>query len=72
MPNHLKVAISVLALIVSTLVFYLDTRAGAGASRWVALALGPLMVFAIWIFPEAKLREIRADAAQRREPQDSA
>ncbi len=66
MPNHLKVIISVAALLVTSLVFYLDTRAGMGASRWVVLGLGPLMVFAIWIFPEAKLRELRADAAQRR------
>ncbi len=67
MPNHLKVIISIAALVVTGLVFYFDTQAGAGASRWVALGLGPLMVFAIWIFPEAKLREVRADAAQRRE-----
>ena len=66
MPNHLKVIISIAALLVTSLVFYLDTRASMGASRWVALGLGPLMVFAIWIFPEAKLRELRADAAQRR------
>ena len=66
MPNHLKAVISVLALIVTSMVFYLDSQAGAGASRWVALVLGPLMVFSIWIFPEAKLRELRADGAQRR------
>lgn len=66
MPNHLKIIISILALALTTTVFYLDTRAGAGASRWVALALGPLMVFGIWILPEAKLRQIREDAAKRR------
>ncbi|MFT5175681.1 MAG: hypothetical protein ACI8W7_003873 [Gammaproteobacteria bacterium] len=66
MPNHLKALISVLALILSSVVFYLDSQTSAGAARWVALGLGPLMVFAIWIFPEAKLREIRADAAQQR------
>jgi len=47
MPNHLKAIISIAALLVTSLVFYLDTRAGMGASRWVALRLGPLMVFAI-------------------------
>jgi hypothetical protein len=70
MPNHLKAIISVLALIVTGIVFYVDSQASAGASRWVALALGPLMVFSIWIFPEAKLRELRADAAQRRAETD--
>ena len=66
MPNHFKAIISIAALALSVAVFYLDTRAGAGASRWVALALGPLMVFAIWIFPEAKLRGVREEAAKRR------
>ena len=66
MPNHLKAIISVLALILSSSVFYLDSQTNVGASRWVALALGPLMVFGIWVFPEAKLREIRSDAAHKR------
>ena len=56
-----------LALVAAALVFWFDTRAGTGgASRWVALALGPVAVFAIWIFPEAKAKEIRKEAAQRR------
>ena len=66
MSNHLKLIISVLALALAVGVFYMDTRAGAGASRWVALALGPLMVFGIWVLPEAKVRDIRADVAKRR------
>ena len=67
MPNHLKFIISALALIAATVMFWLDSRWGTpGASRWVALALGPLAVFAIWVFPEAKARDIRREAAQRR------
>jgi hypothetical protein len=66
MPNHLKAIISVLALALTTTLFYVDSAAGAGAERWVALALGPLMVFGIWILPEAKSRQIRQDAARRR------
>lgn len=66
MPVHLKLVISALALIVTAGVFWFDTRAGAGATRWVALALGPLMVFSIWIFPEANSKDIRRDAANRR------
>ena len=65
MPNHLKLIISLIALAVSAAVFFHDGEAG-GAARWVALALGPLAVFAIWIFPEAKAREIRKEAAERR------
>jgi hypothetical protein len=67
MPSHLKAIISALALAAAVLMFWLDSRWGTpGASRWVALALGPLAVFAIWVFPEAAAREIRKEAAQRR------
>ena len=67
MPNHLKLIVSILALAAAAAAFWLDTRAGAGgAARWVALALGPVAVFAIWVFPEAKAREIRREAADRR------
>ncbi|MDX1431260.1 MAG: hypothetical protein R3286_02310 [Gammaproteobacteria bacterium] len=66
MPPQYKVLISVLALIITSLLFWLDTRAGGGAARWVALALGPLMVAAIWIFPEPKSKDIRKEAARRR------
>ena len=66
MPNHLKAIISAIAVLVGVLVFYLDTQAGhLGLARWVALALGPFAVVAIWIFPEAKAKEIRRDAAAR-------
>lgn len=66
MPPQYKVLISVLALIITAAVFWFDTKAGGGASRWIALALGPLMVAAIWIFPEPKSKEIRKEAAKRR------
>lgn len=66
MPNHLKVVISLIVLAVAALLFFFDTRAGMGASRWVAVVLAPLMVGAIWLFPEAKAREIRKEAAARR------
>jgi len=66
MPNHLKFIISAIAVIAGVAMFWLDTRAGAGgAARWIALALGPFAVFAIWIFPEAKAGEIRKAAAER-------
>ena len=66
MPPQYKILVSILALIVTTTLFWLDTRAGGGAERWVALALGPLMVAAIWIFPEPKSKDIRKEAAKRR------
>jgi hypothetical protein len=66
MPVRYKLLISVLALIMGAAVFFLDTHSGGGTARWVALGLGPFMVFAIWLFPETKAKEIRREAAKRR------
>ena len=67
MPVHLKIIVSAVALVAAVAMYWYDASAGTpGASRWVALALGPFAVFAIWIFPEAKAREIRKEAAERR------
>jgi hypothetical protein len=66
MPPQYKVLISVLAIIITTTIFILDTVNGGGAARWVALLLGPLMVIAIWMFPEPKSKDIRNEAAKRR------
>ena len=64
MPPNIKLIISVLALMLCTGVFVLDDS--GGASPWVALALGPLMVFSIWVFPEPKADDIRKQAAKQR------
>ena len=64
MPNHYKALVSALAIAVCTAVFYFD--ASTGIARWVTLALGPMMAGAIWILPEAKAKEIRREAANRR------
>ena len=67
MPTHLKLIVSAMALIAAALMFWYDTSSGSpGMARWVALALGPFAVFAIFVFPEAKAKEIRKEAAQRR------
>lgn len=66
MPVRYKILISILAVLIGVTVFYLDTRAGGGPARWVALGLGPLMVMAIWMFPETKAKDIRREAAKRR------
>lgn len=60
MPNHFKAIISILVLIIAGVVFYLDTEAGAGFERWLVLLLGPLMVASIWVFPEARQKDIKA------------
>ncbi len=64
MPNHYKILVSVLAIAVCTAVFWFDTS--SGITRWVTLALGPMMAGAIWVLPEAKAKEIRKEVANRR------
>ena len=34
--------------------FYFENRAGEGLLKWLALGLGAFMVYAVWLFPEAK------------------
>jgi len=64
MPIPYKILISVLSL-VATIAYFVASGDEGGPDRWVALALGPLMVAAIWIFPEANAREIRREAGKR-------
>ena len=65
MPINIKIIVSILALILSAAVFFIATD--SGAARWVALALGPLMVFGIWVFPEPRADDVRKHAAARRQ-----
>jgi len=48
MPNYLKAIISLVVALAAGLTYYAEIL---GAE--VALALGALMIFAIWLFPEA-------------------
>ena len=69
MPTHLKLVVSALAVLAAAAMFWYDTATGTpGAARWVALALGPVAVFAIWVFPEAKAKEIRKDVKRHSKP----
>lgn len=54
MPVHLKAIISCMVAIVATLAWYFEGQARPGHVQWMMLALGGFMVFALWLFPEAK------------------
>ena len=54
MPPKYKVPLSVLVAIVALAVYYFQRTAGQPLTPWVALALGAFMIFAMWLFPEAK------------------
>ena len=69
MPNHLKFIISGLALGVTLALFFYDTYAGfQGAARWVALFLGPFVIFAIWVFPEPQTKAVRKEGGAAARP----
>ena len=54
MPMGVQIAISVLAVAVSIGVALWQSSIGNPANFWAALATGAMMLFGIWIFPEAK------------------
>lgn len=54
MPNNIRRILSVIVALVAVLVFYFEQQAGSGLSKWFVLALGALMIGAVWLFPEAK------------------
>lgn len=62
MPSNIKIVISVVALLVSCAMFLVDhyylSDSVNSLSKWIALLLGPLMVGAIWVFPEASKKDV--------------
>ena len=54
MPNNIRAALSVIVALVAAAAFYFEHQAGSGFLKWVALALGIFMIYAVWLFPEAK------------------
>jgi hypothetical protein len=54
MPPHLKFALSVIVAVVAGVMLWLERPAGADHLGWVAAGLGLGMIFALWLFPEAR------------------
>ncbi len=54
MPNHIRAILSGLVTLVAIIVFFFEFQAAGGFLAWFVLALGGLMVGAIWLFPEIK------------------
>jgi len=57
MPSHLKAMLSALVAIVAIGAFWLEKETAGGAPAWLILALGAFMIFAMWVFPEAKKKK---------------
>lgn len=56
MPTNIRRVLSVVVALVAIGAFYFENQAGDEFLKWFALALGALMVGAVWLFPEAKRR----------------
>ena len=54
MPMGVQIAISILAMATAIGVALWQSSMGNMANFWAALATGVVMLFGIWIFPEAK------------------
>ena len=57
MPKNIRAMLSVIVALVAAVTFYVEMQAGAGALKWVVLALAAFMIYAVWLFPEAKERK---------------
>ena len=49
--------LSVIAALVAVVTFYFEMQAGPGSLNWSVLALAAFMIYAVWLFPEAKGRK---------------
>jgi hypothetical protein len=63
LPARIKLLLSLIVAIVAIVFHLFQKAAGQPVTPWVALALGAFMIFAMWVFPEAKPRK---DAAEKR------
>lgn len=54
MPTNIRAGLSLVVALSVAVTFYFERHSGAGSLQWLVLALGALMVGAIWLFPEAK------------------
>ncbi len=54
MPRNIRAGLTVVVILVALGAFYFEQRAGEALLEWLALGLGAFMVYAVWLFPEAK------------------
>lgn len=70
MPVKIKLALSLVVVIVAAVAFYMQHALGHNRVQYLVAFLGLFMVFAMWLFPEVKREEtaggIRREPAQNR------
>ena len=57
MPNNIRAMLSVIVALVAAVALYFEMQAGPGSLKWSVLALAAFMIYAVWLFPEAKGRK---------------
>lgn len=60
MPTIVKLAISLIVVLVAGAGYALQVHLGQEGPRYAVLFLGGLMVIAMWLFPEVSRKEIRS------------
>jgi membrane protein YdbS with pleckstrin-like domain len=68
MPVRIKLALSLLVVLVTAIAVYYQHTLGHESIQYVVAFLGAFMIFAMWLFPEVKREESAGgvrDAAQR-------
>lgn len=59
MPTNIRRMLSIVVALVAVAAFNFEHQAGQEFLKWFALALGAILIGAVWLFPEAKQREDR-------------
>ena len=57
MPVRIKLALSVIVVLVAIAAFFFQRASGHDRIQYLVLFLGGFMVFAMWLFPEVKREE---------------
>ena len=54
MPRYMKIIITGLVLVAAIVMHFYQASIGQRVDQWLVLFLGGFMVFALWLFPDAK------------------
>ena len=57
MPVRIKLALSLLVVLVTAIAVYYQNALGHDRIQYVVAFLGAFMIFAMWLFPEVKREE---------------
>lgn len=61
MPTRIKLIISVLVTLTALGVHFCQKAVEQTFNSWLVLVLGAFMIFAMWLFPEAKGRKQKGE-----------